>query len=78
MIDVDSMINILADKNCTNCRHYVNSWCGQDQNEESVRNCTCIEWAEKDMMWNFTILKNPCGEVALSEYSICCIGKKNE
>ena len=78
MTDIDSMINILADKKCTNCRHHFNLWCGQDHNEESIQKCTCKEWAQRDHLWNFTIPKNPCGEVVISEYSVCCIGRKNE
>lgn len=48
MQNINSVINLLADKNCNNCRHFFKTWCGQDHNKESICDGTCDEWTEKD------------------------------
>lgn len=81
-------INLLCDHTCDNCDHQraankcainASSRCYERTFIKCPEECTCLKWEKKRLdIIQFSIPKNPCGEVALSEYTVCCIEREHD
>jgi hypothetical protein len=80
-------INLLADHICDNCEFFIESenryedlvpkgrWCNSERFEKCAEEGTCSKWITKKLEapWVFSIPKNLCGEIEISEHNVCTL-----